>query len=102
LDINNDNNKNNFENDYRNSNSKLRTSLITTSFTNFRASETKANLFTLFLKNVFNIPFITGFVAIILTLIPFIRNQAKDSGSIISNYLIGIKIKFNDYDLKLN
>ena len=46
------------------------------------------------IKEAINIPFITGVIAIILTCIPFIKNQVNDSDSFVSNYIIGNLLYF--------
>lgn len=48
----------------------------------------KTNTLALLLKNAFNIPFMIGVLAVLLTLIPFVKDSVKDPDSFITNYLI--------------
>lgn len=70
----------------------LTTPLASESESNVNRRKKKTNTLSLLLRNTFNIPFITGIVAIMLTTIPFVRNQVKDPDSILSNYLLGKEI----------
>jgi len=73
----------------------LTTPIMSESESNLKKRKKKTNVLALLLKNAFNIPFITGVIAIILTTIPFIKNQVKDPNSFISNYLIGNFLVFS-------